>query len=219
MRFPWSETRERLVELARMGPVRVASDRKSLEALGPDGDPVARLWPPPCLPLGPGEAASWSASVPQRLGLVLVLILRAGAAAAGVWRDDDLLVHKAIKKYVVRGSGKAQTTYRKTKGKSRAGSRLRLRNAQSLLEDVNERLARWEAELGAFDRVLHYAPERLWADLMRADPPPPFAADDPRLLRIALHVHEPRFEELLRVHRLMTQGRLEDLAPGGTDPS
>ena len=44
--------------------------------------------------------------------------------------DDGEIVHtKSIKKYVVRGRGRAQPTHLATKGKSRYGSRLRLQKA------------------------------------------------------------------------------------------
>ena len=50
--------------------------------------------------------------------------------ATRLWRDDELVAHKVVKKYVVRGRGRAQPLHLKTRGKSRYGSRLRLANAQ-----------------------------------------------------------------------------------------
>ena len=206
MSFPWQETRARIAELARLGVLRVAPDRKSLEATDPDGGLVARLVLPICLPIGSASPAAYATGLPSTLGRMLVFLLRAGATAAGVWLDDELLVHKVVKKYVVRGNGKAQTTYKKTKGKSRAGSRLRLRNAESLLEEIKVKLCGWERELGGFDKVFYYAPERMRSDLFAADPPAPFRPDDAHVALVPLHVHEPGFDELLRVHRALTRG-------------
>lgn len=204
--FPWSELRQRIAELARLGPLQVTADGKCLEALGPDSVPLARLVPPPCLPLAGKSPAAYASGLPATLGTFVVVLVRAGASACGVWKDDELVLHKVVKKYVVRGNGRAQTSYLKTKGKSRAGSRLRLRNAQSLLEETNERLAAWEREVGRFDRVFLSAPERLRAELFAAEPPPPFERGDPRLALVPTHVHEPGFEEMLRVHRFLTRG-------------
>ena len=208
MAFPWTEVRQRIAELARLGSLSVAQDHKSFAATGPDGAPVAQLFPPPCLPIGALSPAAYVSALPATLGTLLVFLVRAGACACGVWKDDELILHKVIKKYVVRGNGRAQTSYRKTKGKSRAGSRLRLRNAQSLLEETNARLIAWQRQVGRFDRVFFYAPERLRSDLFGADPAPPFTSDDPRVALIPTHVHEPGFEELLRVHRFLTHGRV-----------
>lgn len=219
MSFPWSDLRQHVAELARLGTVQVASDRKSLEAIAPDGEVRARLVPPPCFPIGEATPAAWASALPASLGTMLVLLLRAGSAALGVWCDDALLLHKVTTKYVVRGNGRAQTSYRKTKGKSRAGSRLRLRNAQSLLEETNERLRSWEREVGPFDRIHLAVPERLLAELFAAEPAPPFASRDPRIAKVGMHVHEPRFEELLRVRRFLTQGRWIPPAPKASSPS
>ena len=218
MSFPWSDLRQHVAELAKLGTLRVASDRKSLEAIAPDGTVRSRLVPPPCFPLGEATPAAWASALPASLGTMLVLLLRAGSAAPGVWRVDELLLHNVTTQYVVRGNGRAQTSYRKTKGKSRAGSRLRLRNAQSLLEETNDRLRSWEREVGGFARIHLAVPERLLADLYAADPSPPFAKSDPRLARIGMHVHEPRFEELLRVRRFLTEGRWIPPAPGASSP-
>ena len=59
---------------------------------------------------------------------VVLLLLQAGAMAIGQWDVDELMYHKAIRRYVVRGHGRAQPLHARTKGKSRYGARLRLQN-------------------------------------------------------------------------------------------
>lgn len=139
----------------------------------------------------------------------LVLLLRAGATAIGCWQGDELCYHKAIRTYVVRGSGKAQPTYLASRGKSRYGSRLRLQNWRRLLNDVGERVAWCAQQHGEPERIFTAMPVRVASDLWEADSPPPFARDDARLLRLPVHVHRPDFEELLRVRRWMARGQLE----------
>ena len=138
----------------------------------------------------------------------VVLLLQAGAMAFGCWRGDDLLQHKAVRKYVVRGNGKSQATHLKTRGKSRYGSRLRLQNWKSLLAETNERLADCEEQFGPFARIFHSVPVRVWSDLFDAEPRPGFARDDARLQRLGMHVHRPDHEELLRVRGRMQRGRV-----------
>ena len=137
-----------------------------------------------------------------------VLLLRAGAMAFGCWRGEELVQHKAVRKYVVRGNGRSQATHLKTRGKSRYGSRLRLQNWKSLLGETNERLADCEAQFGPFARIFYGVPVRVWSDLFEGAPPPPFEREDPRLMRLPLHVHRPDHAELLRVRDRMRAGRV-----------
>ncbi|MFT4515042.1 MAG: hypothetical protein ACI89X_000374 [Planctomycetota bacterium] len=139
----------------------------------------------------------------------LVLLLRAGALAFGCWQGRELVQHKAVRKYVVRGSGKAQSTHLKTRGKSRYGSRLRLQNWRSLLGEANERIADCEQQFGPFERIFFGVPVRVFSELFEADPKPVFARDAAELQRIPMHVHRPDYEELLRVRAWLARGRVE----------
>ncbi len=139
----------------------------------------------------------------------VVVLLQAGAMAFGYWDGDELLRHKAVRRYVVRGSGKAQPLHRKTAGKSRYGSRLRLQNWRRLLVETNERLHACWRELGPPERVFVAIPVRVWSDLADAVPGPPFARDDANVQRVPMHVHRPDFAELRRVHGWLRHGRLE----------
>jgi hypothetical protein len=139
----------------------------------------------------------------------LVLLLRAGAMAFGCWQGRELVQHKAVRKYVVRGSGKAQGTHLKTRGKSRYGSRLRLQNWRRLLGETNERVADCEQQFGPFERILFGVPVRVFSDLFEADPKPAFARDAAELQRIPMHIHRPDHEELLRVRSWLVRGRVE----------
>lgn len=172
---------------------------------------VARLWIPlAAARLGPDEAiGDYARRADTAIGRQVLLLLRAGAVAIGYWDGDLLVAHKAIRKYVVRGHGRAQPTHLKTRGKSRYGARLRLQNWHRLLVETNERLGEWWRDLGAPERVFHSAPVRSWPELLAVDPPPPFARDAALLHRLPLHVHRPDHEELLRVRGWLVHGRLD----------
>lgn len=206
--FPRDELMEQLLAFA-LRWIDARADAAARAFVAADGG--ARLAPPLCAPRpAVGElVGDYIARLVLREDASVVLLLRAGAVALGWWHGDELIDHKAIRKYVVRGNGKAQATHLKTKGKSRYGSRLRLQNWKSLLADTNERLGDWWRVHGAPDRVYWSAPVRVWADLLAASPSPPFAADDQRLERIPLHVHRPDFEELLRVRGRLWTGLVE----------
>ncbi len=163
--------------------------------------------------------ATWRTEAEASPGLHVVLLVQAGAVAAGLWRDDDLLDHKAWKRYVVRGRGKAQPTYLKTKGRSRAGSRLRLRNAEALREDLGARLVAWWTGYGPPRALFVSCPVREWPELFGAAPDLPFGPRDERIVRIPLDVGVPNHAELLRVRGFLGRGRLRIYEDGSVTPS
>jgi hypothetical protein len=214
IRFPLVDLPEQVEAFAWRWPAARA-DAAGLSFVAEGG--AARLRVPLAAPrVEPGEAVrAYLERLPGEPERQLVLLLQAGAFAIGCWHGDDLLHHKAVRKYVVRGCGKAQPTHLKTRGKSRYGSRLRLQNWRSLLRECNHRLVDLDQRFGAFDRLFFAVPVRARSELFAAEPPPPFARDDARLLRIPMHVHRPDHAELLRVRAWLVRGRLELPADGG----
>ena len=175
------------------------------------GEPGAQLRLPLLAPrCGPGESlVGYRTRLPGAAERHVVLLLQAGAMAVGYWDGDELLHHKAVRRYVVRGNGRAQPLHAKTRGRSRYGSRLRLQNWKRLLVETNERLRDYWGEYGAPERVFVAVPVRVFSDLAASDPSPPFSRDDAQVQRVPMHVHRPDFAELMRVHGWLAHGRLE----------
>ncbi len=214
--FRWHETYDRLEELLDEFTLEPSAEGYSIS--DENGASIGIFHVPLILPTGDQEAADYldERALP---GIHSLLLVQAGATAIGVWEDDEILRHKVIKKYVVRGTGRAQPVHLKTKGKSRYGSRLRLQNAKSQLVETNEKLIDYSSEVGPFERIFYSVPVRTWPELFRTTPLPPFAADDPGLTKIPLDVHVPNFEELERVHAWLCRGRIEWLdASDATKP-
>jgi len=207
VRFPRADLGEQLAAFAARWPA-AAADRRGFAFAAPDG---TRLRVPLAGPrLSPGEAAGdYLARLPGPSERQAVLLLQAGAAAIGYWDGDELVDHVAIRKYVVRGSGKAQGKHLRTRGKSRYGSRLRLQNWRRLLVAVNERLHSCWERFGAPERIFCGATVRTLGDLFAADPPPPFPRDAANLQRLPVHVHVPDFAELRTVRYWLEHGELE----------
>lgn len=206
--FPWPETVERLERLLARGLLEPEPTGRWYEQRV-EGALVAALRPPLIL-LDAGTlppAAALAERAVDGPGRYAVLLMQAGAAALGLFEDGALLDHKALKRYVVRGKGRAQPTHLKTRGKSRFGSRLRLRNAERLLTDVNERLGAWWQDDEPPERLFVSCPVRLFADLCRTEPGPPVGVEDPRRVHIPIDVHVPTHAELVRVHRSISRGR------------
>ena len=206
--FPWWETAEVLEELLQQHDLHVQGRPHRLRARPFDAPPV-EVELPLLLPPPDPERDLWSyvEALPQEIGTSVIILLQAGAASCGYWDGEDLLHHKAQKRYVVRGAGKAQPTHLKTRGKSRYGSRLRLRNAARLLDETSEKLHDWWQEEGAPERVFYSCPVRTWPEFRASRPPPPFE-DGPEPEKIPFDVHVPDHGELLRVRRLLSRGRV-----------
>ncbi|MAG55515.1 MAG: hypothetical protein CMJ83_04415 [Planctomycetes bacterium] len=204
-RFHWMETADRLEELLAGHAVEIDESRRCFIACD---DPGVFLRPPPVYPITDdvASAEAYLERLDPDLGAVVVLLLQAGASAMGYWRDDALIRHKCLKRYVVRGQGRAQPLHAKTRGKSRYGSRLRLQNAKRQLEETNLKLREWWSEEGEPDRIFFSVPVRTWPELNAATPSPPFPRDDARLVKIPRDVHVPNFEELARTWRFLGQG-------------
>ena len=168
-----------------------------------------RVRPPLVFPIDPGCHAleEYLAQLPDGPGSHCVIVMQAGAAALGRFERAEPIATKTLKRYVVRGKGRAQPLHLKTRGKSRYGSRLRLANARRLLEEVNEKLIEWHAEHGPAERVFYSCPVRLWADLFEATPAPPF--DRASAVRIPRDLPKPTIEVLLRAARSLEYGRIE----------
>ncbi|MBI4858828.1 MAG: hypothetical protein HY815_00935 [Candidatus Riflebacteria bacterium] len=209
--FDWTQTRVRLARLADAGPVELGRRRRFFVARDDLAGvklefvpPLVQAIPSTCQSLD--EYLNW---LPEGLGRHLIVLIQAGASALGLWEEDRLVAHKAIKKYVVRGHGKAQPTYLRSKGKSRYGSRLRLRNARSLLVETSEKIHEWRNESGPFSRVFYSCPVRIWSGFLDGKPAPPLSKED--LVKIPLDVARPCFDELLRVRRRSLVGRVRTL--------
>lgn len=213
VRFPLDDLQEQLEAFACRWPAAVADRRGWVFAAapGPSTGPVGRLRVPlAALRVRPGETigdylARWQPAAERQV----VFLLQAGAMAFGHWDGDELIDHKAMRRYVVRGHGKAQPLHAKTRGKSRYGARLRLQNWQRLLVETNERLAASWERFGEPERIFYAAPVRVLVDLFAVEPAPPFARSEPKLQRVPMHVHAPDFAELRRVRGWLRHGRLE----------
>lgn len=214
-RFSWRDTAAALESwLTSVGSVEAGPRNRGLVGQLPDGS-WQRFSPPLLLaPLGGISAPDDLRHLPSEPPTAIVALVQAGAAALGYLADGELIEHKVQKSYMVRKKqGRSQLTYLKSKGKSRAGSRLRLRNALTFFEAINEKLAEWIERHGDPQRMMFSCPVRLRAEWFRADVPPPAPWDDPRWLPIPLDVRVPSFDELRRVVFETTHGRIEPLGP------
>ena len=78
---------------------------------------------------------------PQEMPNYVIYMIQAGHCAMAYVEEGQVIEHKTIKTYMVRKKqGKNQLKHLESKGKSKAGSRIRLTNTVHFFEDINERL-------------------------------------------------------------------------------
>jgi len=137
-----------------------------------------------------------------------VLLIQTGNAAIGLFKNEKALEHKVIRKYMTRQKqGKSQLNYLKTKGKSRTGSRIRLANAVSFFEEINEKTNTWMKAYPS-KTIIYSCTPMLWGMLFQSKINPPFEKKDYRLKKVPLDLAKPNFEILQNVVRYSLKGYL-----------
>ncbi|HLT06550.1 MAG TPA: hypothetical protein VK014_03430 [Cyclobacteriaceae bacterium] len=139
----------------------------------------------------------------------ILLMVRSGIASVGYFENGVNIDHKVFRAYMVRKKqGMSQIKYLKTKGKSRAGSRVRLADTREFFEDINTRLALYFDDFH-IERIGLSCPATLFPFLFKSKIPTPFEKNDPRILKIPKHIQHPTFEALLDTNAYLLQGELQ----------
>lgn len=144
---------------------------------------------------------------------VLVMI-RSGIASVGFFENYVNHQHKVFRAYMTRKKqGKSQIKHLKTKGKSRAGSRIRLQETLEFFESINHRL---QEHFGEFriDRIGISCSDTLIPYFYGGKVPTPFDKQDKRIFKIPKHIQNPTFEELTEVNKFLLQSEIR-IAEGG----
>ncbi|EOZ98592.1 hypothetical protein A33Q_1246 [Indibacter alkaliphilus LW1] len=138
-----------------------------------------------------------------------LVMIRSGMASVGFFENGELLDHKVFRAYMVRKKqGKSQIKYLKTKGKSRAGSRVRLAETLDFFDSINSRLTRY-FETYRVDHIVLSCSKTLLPYLFGGKVSSPFEKDDHRIFKLPKHVSSPTFESLLEMHKILNLTELE----------
>jgi hypothetical protein len=141
----------------------------------------------------------------------IVILVESGLASVGYFEENQLLDHKVFRAYMVRKKqGKSQVKYLNTKGKSRAGSRVRLASTLQFFEEINTRLVQI-FDTYRVDKICLSCSKTLIPYFYGGGTPPPFMKNDPRILKIPYHVPSSNYDQLLRIHQLLRHGEFKYL--------
>lgn len=140
-----------------------------------------------------------------------VLLIRAGHSALGVIKDNEIIQHKVITKYMVRKKqGKSQLTYLTTKGKARGGAKLRLERTQEFFQEIRKKIFEWSDFVDISEIIFYQCTPRLWTGLFKVKSKYPlFNQTDPRLYKIPITTYKPNYKELLRVNQVLSRGNIK----------
>jgi len=139
----------------------------------------------------------------------ILIIIRAGIATVGYFENYKNTDHKVFRAYMVRKKqGKSQIKYLKTKGKSRAGSRVRLSETLEFFEEINIRLSSYFKEFRV-DQIGITCSETLLPYLFGSKTVTPFDKKDPRIFKIPKHIQNPTYEELLKTNEFLLKSEIK----------
>lgn len=128
--------------------------------------------------------------------LILYLSIESGHAAIVVMEGKDMIYHTTFSAYMSRKKqGFSQIKYLKKKGKSRAGSRVRLAETTEFFENINTTLATLFEDY-EFDRIALNCNTTLIPYLYQSKVACPFDKKDDRLYKIPLHIPQSNFTNL-----------------------
>lgn len=139
----------------------------------------------------------------------IVIMIESGLAAVGYFENGENLDHKVFRAYMVRKKqGKSQIKYLKTKGKSRAGSRVRLAETLEFFTAIRERVNLY-VETNRIDRIAISCSLTLWPYFFGGKGDLMFSKEDQRIYKIPMHVADCTYDNLLRVNDFLMQGELK----------
>ncbi len=145
-----------------------------------------------------------------------ITLVRAGQATVGYFHQGTLLDHKVFRAYMVRQKqGKSQFKYLKTKGKSRAGSRIRLEETQLFFKEINQRLQVYAKQYPLNFWGLGCA-KTMWPLLFEGEISPPFQSKSPELMELPYPFTKGSYEELQELELRLQQFHLL-LSPRGKE--
>jgi hypothetical protein len=135
---------------------------------------------------------------------VVVVLLRSGRFAAGVFQQDECLVHRTAVRYTVRkGQGKAQSQQDGQRRPQSMGAQLRRAGEERLYEDVTETVAAWKDRIQSAALILLSVPKVMEKGLFSQSVETVLPRRDPRIRRVPIDFGRPSFDKVSLVHSVM----------------
>ncbi|MEQ8882583.1 MAG: hypothetical protein RLQ12_23290 [Cyclobacteriaceae bacterium] len=135
-------------------------------------------------------------SLVDQAAMALYITIESGNAAICMMEGKENVYHTTFSAYMTRKKqGFSQIKYLKKKGKSKAGSRVRLAKTVTFFENINETLTEL-LDTYEVDRIALSITATLIPFLFQSKVACPFEKKDPRLYKIPLHIPQSNFTNL-----------------------
>ncbi|SMG37235.1 hypothetical protein SAMN05661096_02431 [Marivirga sericea] len=141
----------------------------------------------------------------------LIILIHSGEASLAYSEEDQIAEHKMVKAYMVRQKqGKSQIKHLKTKGKSKAGSRVRLAGTDHFFEEINEKITEWD-EYHEIEKIAISCNKTLQPYFFNR-PDAALLKNDSRLFKIPKHIQEANYDNLTSIHNYLisTEFKFDD---------
>ncbi|CBY39090.1 unnamed protein product [Oikopleura dioica] len=141
-----------------------------------------------------------------------ILLFSAGAFAGCIFENGKPLLHKCIKKYVIRAKrGSAQSTRDNQGNKPKSmGAQLRRENEKELCRKIEEQITEWGATLSKCATIFCRAPKHQKSVILQ---PLHRVVENKTIIRpLMVPMHKPRFEESQRVFQKIFSLRIHSEA-------
>lgn len=139
----------------------------------------------------------------------VIVLIESGLSAVGYFENGEIIDHKVFRAYMVRKKqGKSQIKHLKTKGKSRAGSRVRLSETLEFFDNINDRL-KYYFNMYRVDLIVISCSKTLIPYFYGAKNPPPFDKSDPRIYNLPMHIPQCTYENLMSAQQFLDKGELK----------
>jgi hypothetical protein len=197
--------------LSSLAGVKVEMDygKSRCLVLDQQGEKILEFHYPLCFPGNPSgqNLPAYAASLPAIPIPCIILLMHAGQSALGYFARGEMQQHKVIRKYMVRKKqGKAQYKFQKEKKAHSQGARIRLANTVTFFEEINTYLQEW-FKSNPVGKIIYSCPPPLWSMLFRSKINPPFQKEDPRLIKVPLHLPDPLLKTLLYINHYIQSGK------------
>lgn len=136
----------------------------------------------------------------------LIIMMGGGHFAAAIFKGSEPVLHKTFHSYTVRSKQGGTQSTKDGKGShpKSAGSNLRRYNEQSFLQHVQDLLKAWAPDIVKCDLIFYRAVGRSNTGILFSGSNPPLLRADPRLRSIPFPTRRATFNEVKRVHSLLT---------------
>lgn len=142
----------------------------------------------------------------------LIIMMGGGHFAAALFKGTDAVLHKTFHSYTVRSKQGGAQSSKDGKGShpKSAGASLRRYNEQSHLQHIQDLMKAWAPDIVKCDMIFYRAVGRGNTGILFGGPHPPLLRSDPRVRTIPFPTRRATFNEVKRVHGLLSTAFIYD---------